>query len=241
MDPSPMNTEPALTAGSIDDNISVTPDAKVHEPYLKKFAEFGHICIVGPTGAGKTHRMCNFLCENKFEDYDYFNYIGNTKSLNDLRNSYCASLYKQGKDWKEGKMKYDHLSDMSAVITRSMTDSKSKKLCFFDDAMIQDAKSKKEVAKFLSQAKNSNTNVVVVAHLASGDSELKLMRSACRYFVFVRGDVKNIATIIGITKDNPILKQYEGLNSRSQILIYDTLNKQYFDSNFKAWNSANTD
>lgn len=209
----------------------------VEHPSLSKFEEHGHIALIGPTNSGKTWRFKSFACDNKYEDYETFVYVGPPKQLTEVAKSYCGSLLLKHKDYTQGHMCYYKLDDLELALQYCTSEeNKQKKLLFLDDALILSTQLSKKISTWIHQAKNYNTTVVISVHEAFGTQVEKMVRTACRYYVGLNLNPQQISKLVNLPTDAKALKQIEATEDpHDQYFIFDKISKHFFNNQYKTF------
>lgn len=206
------------------------------KPEIESFEEFGHVALIGPTNSGKTTKMKTFLCDQNFKDYSMFVYVGQEKDLKEMAACWSAEEYLDTDAFGNRKMQFFELSKIeSAIVYCQNKENTFSKLLFIDDALLQGSKAIKNIANFISQAKNYNTTVVVTMHSSTGDNTLKNIRTACRYWVFMNALPQEIAHLVKIERNDKLLLHYSNLSKFERVIIYDKETNMFFNKNYKSF------
>ncbi len=211
-----------------------------------EFEQNGHIALIGSTNSGKTFWVKKRLVSGDFphKKFNKFAFVGHESIVPDMSKCYAASLYLSGVDWKDKTYAYTGLSNIKKAVDFGMQhrEDNSHMLMFFDDAMIQDNQSSMKLKNFVNQAKQSNDTLIITMHEAFDNNQIaKTVKHACRYLVMFNLSSQTIATMTGLSKDNPIIVSYESKPVRSKIMIWDNIEKKFFYGNsLKEILTANT-
>lgn len=206
-----------------------------NKPNLDFFEEFGHLALIGPTNAGKTTRIKIFFCDQKFKNLDTFIYVGGEKDLNEMAECFVAANYLNTRKMEGLKMKFYPLDKIEeAIAFCSNKENIQTKLLFIDDALLQGSKAIKTISNFISQAKNSNTTMIVTMHNSTGDNSLKNIRNACRYLVFLNSLPQEIKYLLNTSISDKMLMNYKNqMNKFDKFLIFDKEQNIVFDKKYK--------
>jgi hypothetical protein len=223
------NNEIPVVQNSNSDSALLSPSI------LNTFEQYGHMIIVGPTNAGKTHRIKTFFCDQKFANYDEYIFTGPKSEIDEMAACFVAQNYLDGKSHENKKMKFYPLDNiLDAILYCEQNVGKENKLFFIDDALVQSSRITKAIANFCSQAKNSNTTLAVTVHDPLGDSERKSIRHASRYYVCINITKEDLKRMVGIDPNSKVLRKYDQIQEpRKRIIIYDKNNREFYGENYQ--------
>lgn len=212
---------------------------KIEQASKETFEGFGegNVILFGVTQSGKTTSFVTWLYNDLIKEFDMCILVGSDllkqDKIQEIRTGVQYALMKQSKEYNQDVFAFfnrNQLDDALDFAIQKNTDKR--KIIFFDDIQLDNARKFDKVAMFTQECKHAKCTAYVSMHMTFNDKSAEIIRSSAKYFAMFNQHEQNFNRLLKLEKGNRLWRKYNGIvDIHDRVLIHDiTTSKNFYGS-----------